>query len=88
VYLREFDEPALRAEGYFDLDWVVIGGESGPNHRIMELAWVDQIFIDCFDADIPILFKQWGGRTPKSGGRLLNGREYNEFPRMREEGEI
>lgn len=62
------------------IDWVIVGGESGPDHRIMEEAWVEQIRRECQQASVPFFFKQWGGPTPKSNGRLLNGEEWNEMP--------
>ncbi|MBI2819420.1 MAG: phage Gp37/Gp68 family protein [Acidobacteria bacterium] len=62
------------------IDWVIVGGESGPNHRPVDPAWVRQIRDRCVDAGVPFFFKQWGGRIPKSGGRLLDGRLWNEMP--------
>ncbi len=75
-------EPLL---GPLELDlrgihWVIVGGESGPNHRSMDPAWVRSIRDQCQRAGVPFFFKQWGGRTPKSGGRLLDGRTWDEFP--------
>jgi len=69
--------PQLPLDG---IDWVIVGGESGPNHRPVDPAWVRQIRDRCVDAGVPFFFKQWGGRTPKSGGRLLDGRLWNEMP--------
>ena len=62
------------------LQWVIVGGESGPNARPMELGWVQGIRDDCYEWDVPFFFKQWGGRTPKAGGRLLDGRTHNDLP--------
>ena len=67
-----------------DIDWVIVGGESGPRHRFMDIAWVRSIRDQCVAADVPFFFKQWGGRTPKAGGRVLDGREWNEMPRRPE----
>ncbi|MFC4003758.1 DUF5131 family protein [Prauserella oleivorans] len=63
------------------LDWVYVGGESGPGHRPMEASWVRQIRDRCVAAGIPFLFKQWGGRTRNAGGRVLDGRTWDEMPR-------
>jgi protein gp37 len=62
------------------LNWVIVGGESGPRVRPMDPDWVRGIRDQCVAARVPFFFKQWGGRTPKSGGRELDGREWNEFP--------
>jgi protein gp37 len=66
-----------------DLDsihWLIAGGESGPGRRPMEAAWVEQIRDQCVRARVPFFFKQWGGRTPKAGGRRLGGREWSQLP--------
>ena len=65
------------------IDWVIAGGESGRNHRPVEAAWVTKLRDICARADVPFFFKQWGGRTPKSGGRLLDGRTWDGFPKAR-----
>ncbi len=62
------------------ISWVIVGGESGPNARPMEPSWVLGIRDQCERNGVPFFFKQWGGRTPKSGGRLLEGIEYNATP--------
>ncbi|MXX67823.1 MAG: phage Gp37/Gp68 family protein [Gemmatimonadales bacterium] len=62
------------------IHWVIVGGESGSNHRSMESDWSREIREQCQRNFVPFFFKQWGGRTPKAGGRLLDGREWNEFP--------
>lgn len=62
------------------IDWVIAGGESGPNHRGMDPAWVTDIRDRCLDADVAFFFKQWGGRTPKANGRRLDGREWDDLP--------
>jgi protein gp37 len=72
--------PALPLEG---IDWVIVGGESGPRHRPLRSEWVRDIRDQCVQADVAFFFKQWGGRTPKAGGRLLDGREWNAMPRSR-----
>jgi protein gp37 len=63
-----------------DIDWVIVGGESGPGARPVDPAWVRQLRDACQDASVPFFFKQWGGRTPKAGGRELDGRTWDEFP--------
>lgn len=63
-----------------DIHWVIAGGESGPSHRMLDEAWVTQIRDTCQAADVAFFFKQWGGRTPKAGGRLLDGRTWDQMP--------
>jgi protein gp37 len=63
-----------------DIDWAIVGGESGPRARPIEAYWVQQIENRCRAHGTAFFFKQWGGVTPKSGGRDLDGREWNEFP--------
>ena len=60
--------------------WVIAGGESGPEYRPMRAEWVESIRDQCHRATVPFFFKQWGGRTPKAGGRELDGRTWNEYP--------
>jgi protein gp37 len=77
-------EPFLAPVGKLSLDnihWVIVGGESGPRARAMKLEWVIDVRNQCLKARVPFFFKQWGGRSPKSGGRLLEGKEWNQFPR-------
>ena len=62
------------------INWVIAGGESGPEHRPLDPAWVTAIRDNCVAADVPFFFKQWGGRTPKAGGRELDGRMWDEMP--------
>jgi protein gp37 len=63
-----------------DIDWVIVGGESGPSRRPATPSWVREIRDQCVRAEVPFFFKQWGGRTPKSGGRVLDGRMWDEMP--------
>jgi Bacteriophage protein gp37 len=63
-----------------DIHWVIVGGESGPGHRPIRVEWVRDIRKQCISANVPFFFKQWGGRTPKSGGRKLDGRFWDEMP--------
>jgi len=62
------------------IDWVIVGGESGNGARPMERAWVTAIRDRCLEAGVAFFFKQWGGRTAKTGGRELDGRTWDEMP--------
>ena len=62
------------------IDWVIVGGESGPAHRALDLACVGDIRGQCVDLRVSVFFKQVGGLTPKAGGRLLDGRTWDEYP--------
>jgi protein gp37 len=76
-------EPLLGPLGEIDLEgisWVIVGGESGPNARPMKKRWVLDIRDLCERKGIPFFFKQWGGLTPKSGGRRLEGIEHSAMP--------
>lgn len=76
-------EPLIGAVGPVDLagiHWVIAGGESGPGARILNIEWAREIRDQCKDQDVRFFFKQWGGFRPKSGGRELDGQEWNEFP--------
>ena len=64
-----------------DIHWLIAGGESGPGARPMNSEWVRDLRDQCEAADIPFFFKQWGGRTPKAGGRELNGRTHDDMPK-------
>jgi protein gp37 len=64
------------------IDWVIVGGESGARHRAMDPAWARDIRDACTRADTPFFFKQWGGRTPKAHGRVLDGSTWDEYPVM------
>jgi protein gp37 len=77
-------EPLLEDLGTFDLsgiDWVIVGGESGPGARPIRAEWVRGIRRQCRAARIPFFFKQWGGVRKSQSGRTLDGRTYDEFPR-------
>jgi protein gp37 len=63
-----------------NIDWVIVGGESGPGARPMEKSWVDGIRHQCKASDVPFFFKQWGGVQKKRSGRKLDGRTYDEMP--------
>jgi len=76
-------EPLLGPLGQLALskiDWVIVGGESGPGARPMERPWVEQILNQCERARVPFFFKQWGGVRKARAGRQLNGRTYDELP--------
>ena len=65
------------------IDWVIVGGESGPGARPIEERWVQDLHLQCRTAHVPFFFKQWGGVRKKEAGRLLEGRLYNEMPAVR-----
>ena len=64
-----------------DIDWVIVGGESGHSARVMEAAWVLDIQQQCLASNTAFFFKQWGGFNKKATGRELNGRTYDEMPK-------
>jgi protein gp37 len=79
-------EPLLGPLPSLDLtaiDWVIVGGESGPGFRPLDLGWARDLRDRCADRGIPLFFKQVGGPTSKAGGRLLDGRTWDEFPASR-----
>jgi protein gp37 len=69
--------PSLDLTG---IDWLVAGGESGPRHRPLDLDWVRDLRDRCPPSGTAFFFKQHGGRTPKAGGRTLDGREWSDYP--------
>ena len=76
-------EPLLGSLPRLDLrriDWVIVGGESGPGARPIEEDWVLDILRQCQAARVPFFFKQWGGRNKKRAGRQLDGRTWDEMP--------
>jgi protein gp37 len=76
-------EPLLGPLDNLDLtgiDWVIVGGESGPRARPMEPDWVRSIRDTCLAAHVPFFFKQWGGKRKKETGRILDGRLWDEYP--------
>ncbi len=80
-------EPLLGPLPSLDLasiDWVIVGGESGPDFRPLDLGWVRDLRDRCVSMQIPLFFKQIGGPTPKAGGRLLDGRTWDQYPSMNE----
>ena len=76
-------EPLIGPIDRLDLNgihWTIVGGESGPGARPMDPDWVREIRNLCLASRVPFFFKQWGGHTPKAGGRLLDGREWSQWP--------
>jgi protein gp37 len=65
-----------------EIDWLIAGGESGHGHRRVRPEWVRELRDRCKDERVAFFFKQWGGRTPKAGGRTLDGRTWDEMPRL------
>jgi protein gp37 len=63
-----------------NIEWVIVGGESGPGARPMNRLWVTEIRDQCENANIPFFFKQWGGVNKKKTGRSLDGRTWDELP--------
>jgi protein gp37 len=68
----------LELEG---IDWVIVGGESGPNSRPMNREWAISIKDKALNTGVPFFFKQWGGKNKKKNGRLLDGRIWSEMPK-------
>lgn len=64
-----------------NIDWAIVGGESGPKSRVMKHAWVDEIQEACERSGTAFFFKQWGGTNKKKTGRVWNEKLWNEFPR-------
>lgn len=82
-------EPLLEDLGEFNLSnmhWVIVGGESGAGARPMQQSWVESIQRQCKKTRVPFFFKQWGGVRKKAAGRELNGRTFDEMPRIRSVG--
>ena len=78
-------EPLLGPVPYLDLrgiDWVIVGGESGPGARPMQEEWVVEIKEQCLRAQVPFFFKQWGGVRKKKAGRELQGWTWEQMPRQ------
>jgi protein gp37 len=62
------------------ISWLIAGGESGKGHRPLDPGWARSLRDQCAAASVPFFFKQWGGPTPKAGGRSLDGQIYDEMP--------
>ena len=74
--------PELILDG---IDWVIVGGESGPNARPMKKSWAISIRDKCIEMEVPYFFKQWGGWNKKATGRELDGRIWNQMPPLAHE---
>ncbi len=87
AYLRFIScEPLIGDLGSLQLagiDWVIVGGESGPHSRKMNKEWAESILAQCQSNGVPFFFKQWGGTNKKKAGRELNGRAYSEMPKYK-----
>jgi protein gp37 len=84
-------EPLLGPVGTVDLagiHWAIVGGESGPRARPMAEEWALEIRDQCVAQNIAFFFKQWGGTRPKSGGRVLGKREWNDYPHVPQTGNM
>ena len=78
-------EPLIGSLAGIDLTnihWVIVGGESGPFSRPMDIEWVREIFRICRRANVPFFFKQWGGVRKDLAGRSFRGRTYDEMPKL------
>ena len=64
------------------IQWAIVGGESGPGARPVEVGWIRTLRDACMAQGVPFFFKQWGGRTAKAGGALLDGKAWRQFPRL------
>ncbi len=73
---------SLRDVSFEGMDWVIVGGESGPGARPMQKSWVTEIRDQCEERDIPFFFKQWGGVNKKKNGRSLENRTWNQYPKV------
>ena len=84
-------EPLLGPLHTLDLegiDWVIVGGESGPGARPMDEEWAVEIRDQCLEADVPFFFKQWGGVRKKRAGRVLRGRTWDQVPALASSGAV
>jgi protein gp37 len=78
-------EPLIGEINNLPLDgihWVIVGGESGPKARPMKPEWVELIYSQCREKNVPFFFKQWGGVRKKQAGRLLHGQKFDDMPRI------
>ena len=76
--LDEIDRINLRK-----INWAIIGGESGHHYRKVNEQWIRSLITQCVQQRVRVFFKQWGGPRPKSGGRIIDGRTYDEFPDLK-----
>ena len=78
-------EPLLESISQIDLDgidWLIVGGESGPQSRPMDEAWVDDLRDLAKQQNVPFFFKQWGGFNKKANGSELQVQYYKEYPKI------
>ncbi|MEW6536206.1 MAG: phage Gp37/Gp68 family protein [Candidatus Auribacterota bacterium] len=78
-------EPLIAPVGEVDLsgiDWVIVGGESGPKSRELKPEWAIELRDQCLSQNVPFFFKQWGGFNKKKNGRILEGRTWEEVPEV------
>ena len=73
---------SLRNVSFEGIDWVIVGGESGPGARLMQESWVTEIRDQCEGRGIPFFFKQWGGVNKKKNGRALENRIWDQYPKV------
>lgn len=73
---------SLRDLNISDIQWLIAGGESGHGHRLCDSHWIRELRDKCQEEGTAFFFKQWGGRTPKQGGRLLDGQTWDEYPEV------
>src|SRR5262249_28208711 len=66
-----------------DIHWLIAGGESGWQHRPCDISWLRGLRDRCQATGVAFFFKQWGGKTPRAGGRVLDGRTWDETPMLR-----
>lgn len=72
----------LRGLNLQGIDWIIVGGESGPGARPVQESWILEIRDQCQEAGVAFFFKQWGGQNKKKAGRLLDGRTWDEMPEV------
>lgn len=70
----------IRVPRISEIDWIIVGAESGSSARLMDTDWARSLRDQCLESDSAYFFKQYGGRNPKTAGRLLDGVEWNQFP--------
>ncbi|MGE3644522.1 MAG: DUF5131 family protein [Beijerinckiaceae bacterium] len=73
--LSRISEPDLTG-----IDWAIVGGESGPNARLVVTSWVEELRDSCLEQGVAFFFKQWGGKRKSKTGRMLGGRTWDEYP--------
>ena len=86
-------EPLIGSVGKIDLtniDWAIVGGESGNRARLIKHEWVNEIYLQCKKQNVPFFFKQWGTwgadgikRNKKANGKLFKNKEWHEYPVVR-----